>query len=73
MNLVLLLILGVLWGSSYMWIKVAIAEVPTLTFVAWRLTLSALVLWGLLRVRGGLCPATGARGGFSLRWACSTG
>ena len=56
MNLVLLLILGVLWGSSYMWIKVAVAEVPTLTFVAWRLTLSALVLWGLLRLRGVAMP-----------------
>ncbi len=56
MNLALLLILGVLWGSSYMWVKVAVAEVPTLTFVAWRLTLASLILWALMRARGLAMP-----------------
>ncbi len=52
MNLLLLLILGAIWGSSYMFIKVIVAEVPTFTLVAGRLTLSVIILWGILRARG---------------------
>jgi drug/metabolite transporter (DMT)-like permease len=56
MNLGLLLILGMLWGSSYLFIKVAVMEVPALTLVAGRLVLSALILWALLRARGRAMP-----------------
>ncbi len=52
MNLALLLILGAVWGSSYLFIKVAVAEIPILTLVALRLTLAGLVMWGILRLRG---------------------
>jgi drug/metabolite transporter (DMT)-like permease len=52
MNLLLLLTLGAIWGSSYMFIKVIVAEVPTFTLVAGRLTLSVVILWGILRARG---------------------
>ena len=52
MNLLLLLILGAIWGSSYMFIKVIVAETPAFTLVAGRLTLAAIVLWLILRVRG---------------------
>ncbi|MFN2165488.1 MAG: DMT family transporter [Anaerolineae bacterium] len=45
MNLLLLLILGTIWGSSYLFIKVTVAEVPPLTLVAGRLTLAAVILW----------------------------
>ncbi|MFN2225716.1 MAG: DMT family transporter, partial [Anaerolineae bacterium] len=50
LDLGLLLILGALWGSSYLFIKVAVAEVPAVTLVAARLVLGAVVLWGLLLV-----------------------
>jgi len=51
MNLLLLLILGTMWGSSYMFIKVAVADVPPFTLVAGRLTLAAIILWGVLLAR----------------------
>ena len=50
MDLALLFILGTLWGSSYLFIKVTVAEVPALTLVAGRLLLAALLMAGLLRV-----------------------
>jgi drug/metabolite transporter (DMT)-like permease len=56
MNLALLLVLGTLWGSSYLFIKVTVAEVPPLTLVTGRLLLSAIMLWILLRVLGRSMP-----------------
>jgi drug/metabolite transporter (DMT)-like permease len=50
MNLLLLLVLGTVWGSSYLFIKVAVAEVPVLTLVAGRLLFAAAILWILMRV-----------------------
>ena len=47
-DLGLLLVLGVLWGSSYLFIKIAVAEVPAVTLVAARLVLGAAILWLLL-------------------------
>jgi drug/metabolite transporter (DMT)-like permease len=52
MNLVWLLILGTLWGSSYLFIKIVVAEVPTLTLVTGRLSVAAIVMWIVLRVLG---------------------
>jgi drug/metabolite transporter (DMT)-like permease len=43
-----LLVLGMLWGSSYLFIKIAVSEVPPLTLVAARLALGAVILWVLL-------------------------
>ncbi|MCJ7513977.1 MAG: DMT family transporter [Anaerolineales bacterium] len=42
--------LGLIWGSSFLWIKVAIADVGPLTLVSWRLLfglagLAAVVAW----------------------------
>jgi drug/metabolite transporter (DMT)-like permease len=48
MNLLLLLLLGTMWGSSYLFIKVAVAEVPVMTLVAGRLLLAAAILWVLV-------------------------
>jgi drug/metabolite transporter (DMT)-like permease len=45
MNLFLLLVLGALWGTSYLFIKVTVAEVPAMTLVAGRLLFAAIVLW----------------------------
>lgn len=50
MNLFWLLVLGALWGSSYLFIKVAVAEVPALTLVAARLLLGAAILWIVLLI-----------------------
>ena len=40
----LLGLLATLWGSSYLFIKVAVAEIPPLTLIAARVTVAALVL-----------------------------
>lgn len=48
MNLLLLLVLGTVWGSSYLFIKVAVAEVPVMTLVTGRLLLAAAILWVLV-------------------------
>ena len=56
MNLILLLILGALWGSSYLFIRVTVAEVPAPTLVAGRLLLGAAILWILVRLSGRRMP-----------------
>jgi len=50
MNYLLLLFLGAIWGSSYMFIKIAVVEVPAVTLVAARLVLAAVILWIAHRV-----------------------
>jgi drug/metabolite transporter (DMT)-like permease len=52
LDLFWLLVLGALWGSSYLFIKVAVSEVPVLTLAAARLVLGAAILWVLLRASG---------------------
>jgi drug/metabolite transporter (DMT)-like permease len=56
LDLFWLLVLGALWGSSYLFIKVAVGEVPALTLVAARLVLGAAILWVLLLVSGQPIP-----------------
>jgi drug/metabolite transporter (DMT)-like permease len=51
-------LLGLIWGSSFAWIKIAVADVPPATLVAWRMTLGAagmlavIVAFRLPRPRG---------------------
>ncbi|MGA9347675.1 MAG: EamA family transporter [Anaerolineae bacterium] len=58
MNLLLLLILGTIWGSSYLFIKIIVAEVPVLTLVVGRLTLATIIMWGILRAQGLSLPCS---------------
>lgn len=44
-TLVQLLLLGTIWGSSYLFIKIAVTSFSALTLVMVRLLLGALVLW----------------------------
>ena len=37
-----MVLLGLIWGSSFLWIKIAIGEIPPATLVAWRMTLGAV-------------------------------
>ena len=52
------ILLGLIWGSSFAWIKIAVTDVPPATLVAWRMSLGALgmlgliVAWRLPRPRG---------------------
>jgi drug/metabolite transporter (DMT)-like permease len=47
-----LLLLGAVWGASFLFIKVGVAEMPPDTLVAIRLIVAALLLIGTLYVRG---------------------
>ena len=40
----LLICLAVLWGSSYLWIKIAVHAIPPFTLIALRVTIAAIVL-----------------------------
>jgi len=50
LNLLVLLLLGTIWGSSYLFIKVAVVEIPPKTVVVGRLVLASLVLWVIMAV-----------------------
>jgi drug/metabolite transporter (DMT)-like permease len=52
----LLLILSVLWGGSFLFIKLGLRELPPLTFVFGRVFLAALALAAYLRLRGIALP-----------------
>ena len=56
MNYLLLVGLGIIWGSSYMFIRIVVAEVPPITLVAMRLVLAAIILNLVLRVMGRPIP-----------------
>jgi drug/metabolite transporter (DMT)-like permease len=48
-----------MWGSSFMFIKIGIATVPTSTLVAARLILGAAILLVIMRLRGARLPPLG--------------
>ncbi|MGB3643402.1 MAG: EamA family transporter [Mesorhizobium sp.] len=56
----LLLLLSLIWGSSFTLIKVAVEAVPPLTMVAARVTIAAGLLLCLARMRGFTLPRGGA-------------
>lgn len=56
MNLLLLFILGGIWGTSFLFIKVIVSEVPPMTLVAGRLSIATLAIWAILAVRGEKLP-----------------
>jgi len=52
----LLIVLSVVWGGSFLFIGVAVKELPPLTIVACRVTLAALALHLVLKVMGVRLP-----------------
>ncbi|UCG39496.1 MAG: DMT family transporter, partial [bacterium] len=55
----LLLLLGLIWGASFLFIKVAVATIPPFTIVLARTGIAALCLWLVIRVRDGRFPSPG--------------
>ena len=55
-NVALLLSLALIWGSSYMLIKLGLESLPPLTIAAARITLAAMVVVAIMRWRGGRLP-----------------
>ena len=60
----LLAALVVMWGSSFMFIKLGVATVPTATLVAARLVLGALILLSVVCLRGARLPPFGKVWGY---------
>jgi len=54
-----LALLGVIWGASFLFIKVAVADIPPFTLVLGRTALAALVLYLVVRRRGRKMPPLG--------------
>ncbi len=58
-ELALLGLLALLWGSSYLFIKVAVTEIPPVTLIAVRVTIAALFLLVVLAWRKDQLPRDG--------------
>ncbi len=56
LELLLLLLLAVLWGSSYLWVKIAVDTIPPLTLIASRVAIAAMVLLGVVAWYGHRLP-----------------
>ena len=55
-ELLLLAALAGLWGSSYLFIKIALADIPPVTLIAARVAIAAAYLLVLVRLRGDKLP-----------------
>ena len=58
-NWILFLALGFMWGSSYLFIKLAVDDFGTFTLVALRLAVGAALLWVAVRLVGQELPRDG--------------
>jgi drug/metabolite transporter (DMT)-like permease len=58
-NFLWILLLAAVWGPSFLFIKVAVQDIPPLTLVMSRVGLAALVLYLILRIQGGNLPRLG--------------
>ncbi|MDX3928790.1 MAG: EamA family transporter [Shinella sp.] len=53
----LLALLALLWGSTYFFLKIAVSEIPPVTVIAARVSIAAVFLLAVLRLRGERLPA----------------
>lgn len=49
-----LLLLALIWGSSFLFIRISLEAIPPLTLAALRILLAAVCLWGVLAISRGL-------------------
>jgi drug/metabolite transporter (DMT)-like permease len=62
-----LLLLGLLWGGSFFFARIAVAKIPPLALVLYRVSIAAAVLHAVLRLRGiSLAPVVQRPGAFLL-------
>ena len=50
------LALGLMWGSSYLFIKIGVSDFGTFTLVALRLAIGAALLWAVVKLAGQSLP-----------------
>ena len=55
-HLALLFLLALIWGSSFVAIKVGVETIPPLTLATGRVVFAALLLWGFARLQGQMLP-----------------
>ncbi len=55
-ELLLLALLALLWGSSYLFVKVAVVDIPPITLIALRVTGAAVLSIAVMRMRGEKLP-----------------
>jgi len=60
LDILLLMVLATLWGASYTFIKLGVATIPPVTFIAGRTLIAGLLLLGILRLRGIALPRDAA-------------
>ena len=58
MHWILLITLALLWGPSFLVIKIGLREIPPLTLAAGRVVIAALLLYVFMRMRGNRFPRT---------------
>lgn len=58
-NFLLLVLLAALWGPSFLFIKVAVEDIPPMTLVLGRVAIGAVVLLFFLRLQGSKLPKWG--------------
>jgi drug/metabolite transporter (DMT)-like permease len=68
-DMAMMIMLGTIWGSSFFFVKIAVADIPPLTIAAGRVGLAALCLYLFIRVRGRSLP----RDPKVWRWLIPTG
>ena len=54
-----LVLLGTIWGASFLFIKIAVPTVPPFTIVLARIGIAAVCLYTIIRLRGRRLPAPG--------------
>jgi drug/metabolite transporter (DMT)-like permease len=59
-DIALLVLLALLWGSSFTWIKVAVETIPPASLTAGRIALAAIILLAVVRLRGIRLPSSPA-------------
>ena len=69
-ELMLLGLLAIVWGASYSFIKIGVATIPPVSFIAARTIIAGLLLLALLRLRGIALPKDAAAWRSFLVQAC---
>ena len=60
------MLLGVIWGSSFMLTNIAVQELPPMTLAGLRLALAALLIAVAARIAGARLPRNGRLWAFAL-------
>ena len=69
-ELTLLLLLAILWGASYTFIRIGVSTIPPITLIAARTAIAGIILWAVMHLRGVRFPRDAANWRRFLFQAC---